>query len=103
MRLATVVLACLVCFALSQPADGQAVSFQYTSSTTNSACAAGALCPILAVPGTTVNVCASPTPASFAACLASPATTYTTSSAGTPCPSTAQLTPILGGACVATS
>lgn len=103
MRLATVVLACLAVFALSRPADAQAVRFDFVSSTTNSACAAGALCPILAVPGATANVCASPTPANFAACLASPATTYTSSSAGTPCSSIAQLTPMLGGACVATS
>lgn len=40
---------------------------------------------------------------SLSACLASPATTYTDFTAGTPCATTAQLTPQTGGACLSTA
>lgn len=138
----------------------QAVNYQNVSSTTNSACAPGALCPILAIPGATVNVCTGSglgvvntagtvvtavsgptfigaagtiqingtpyriqtvvsstilvltssagtqtgaTSSTLSGCLAALATTYTTANAGTPCPTTAQLVPLLGGSCTATT
>ena len=140
----------------------QAVNYQNVSSTTNSACAPGALCPILAIPGARVTVCSATgfgvvstagnvvmwvsgptfagvvqgeaiqingaqyviqTPVSstimvlttsagtqsnvaysnVTACGLNAATTYTGPSAGTSCPLTAQLTPILGGPCTATT
>lgn len=138
----------------------QAVSYQNVSSTTDSACAPGALCPIKAIPGATVNVCSgaglgfvstagtvatllsgpSFTGASgsiqiagityqiqtvvassilvlttsagtqtnvvystLTGCLAAPVTTYTDPSAATACPPTAQLNPVLGGACTSTT
>lgn len=40
---------------------------------------------------------------SLSGCLGNPVTTYTSSSAGTSCGTTSQLTPQLGGACVATA
>ena len=46
-----------------------------------------------------MNICATASAATLASCLASPATTYTTTNAGVTCPTTAQLTPATGGAC----
>lgn len=52
---------------------------------------------------TSAGTQASATYSSLAGCLANPITTYTNAGAGTPCPTTAQLTPQLGGACLLTS
>ena len=83
-------------------AQAQAVRYDYFASTTNASCAPGAQCPLLALPGTQVHLCTG-TAATLSACLASLATTYTNSGAGTTCPTTAQLTPATGGACVSTA
>lgn len=102
MALRAIILACLVLCILPRPANAQAVRYDYIASTTSSQCAPGAQCPLLVLPGTTVNVCTG-TAATLSACLASPATTYTSSGAGSSCPTTAQLTPATGGACTSTA
>ena len=79
-----------------------AVRYDQISSTTNSACAPGVLCNLLVIPGTIVNVCTG-LQTTLVACKNNLATTYTGSSASTPCASSSQLTPQTGGACVSTS
>lgn len=83
-------------------ANAQAVRYDNFASTTSAQCAPGKQCPISALPGTIINLCTG-TAATLSACLASPATTYTDSTLGTPCPTTAQLTPATGGACLSTA
>lgn len=74
-------------------AFAQAVAYNNAVYTTSGQVPPGALTPVLAVPGSTIAVCQD------SAC-ASRATTYTTASAGTPCPTLAQLIPATGsGTC----
>lgn len=82
--------------------EGQAIRFDTVSYTVNASCVAGKQCPVLALPGTQVNVCQG-SQGTLAACLGSPATTYTDAGAGSSCPTTAQLTPATGGACLSTA
>lgn len=96
-------LSCLILAVDTCQLSAQAVRYDYVASTTSGQCAPGVQCPLLVLPGTQVNVCATANAATLASCLASPATTYTTTSAGTPCPTTAQLTPQAGGSCTAYS
>jgi hypothetical protein len=56
-KVAISVLLWMALIGLSRPAEAAAVRYDWISSTTNSQCAPGALCPILAIPGTTVNFC----------------------------------------------
>lgn len=97
-RLLLFVLALLA----SVPAQGQAIRFDSASTTVNASCVSGKQCPLLALPGTRVNFCQG-TPSTLAGCLGSPATTYTDASAVTPCATTSQLTPAIGGACLSTA
>jgi hypothetical protein len=149
--LVTVIVMC----ASSLGIEAQAVRFDAIATTTNSACAPGANCPLLVTPGTsaffctgnflgnatsagnvltstsgpgfsgasgniqfngstyTIQVVVSPTIlvtvqslgtqsgtySTLSGCLANPVTTYLTGSAGTSCPTNAQLTPATGGPC----
>lgn len=83
-------------------AEAQAVRYDYFASTTSAQCAPGKQCPLNVLPGTQVNICGG-TVTTLSTCLGAPATTYTNAGAGTPCPTTAQLTPATGGACLATA
>lgn len=76
--------------------SAQAIRFDSASYTTNAGCVAGKLCPVLAIPGSSISVCIPPL-------CASRATTYTSATAGSTCNTLAQLTPATGGACLATS
>jgi hypothetical protein len=96
------VLGWLALVLLGRPANAQAVRFDTTVDTVSSSCAAGKQCPLLVLPGSTLNVCGGAV-TTLTSCLASPATTYTSYTAGTPCPTTAQLTPATGGACLSTA
>jgi hypothetical protein len=158
MRLPTLALAAVLC---APTLDAQAVRYGSVTQTTSSACAPGAECPILALPGTVVTFCtgnflgtastagmvvtstsgpgftgasgqiqiagsnyqiqtvvsstllvlvppgagtqSNVTYSTLSGCQANPATTYTGANAGTSCPTTAQLTPATGGACVSAS
>lgn len=71
---------------LAAIASAQGVRYDSSSLTVNNSCISGALCPILAVPGTTVQFCAS-----YLSCN-SPGTTYTDSTLATTCPSNAPVT-----------
>lgn len=82
--------------------EAQAVRYDYFASTTSAQCAPGKQCPLNVLPGTQVNICGGAV-TNMAACLSSPATTYTNAGAGTPCATTSQLTPQTGGSCRATS
>lgn len=93
------ILTLLVCL---RSAEAQAVRFDQISSTTSAQCSPGKQCPLSVLPGTQVNICGG-TVTTLASCLGAPATTYTDASAGTPCATTAQLTPQTGGACLATA
>lgn len=75
---------------LAPSAFPQAVAYSNVSSTTNASCAPGALCNLMVIPGTQVNICGG-TSVPYSACLSAPATTYTGFGAGAPCPTTAQL------------
>lgn len=97
-----VALVLLVGLFVPKHANAQAVRFDTTVDTTSSTCVSGKQCPLLVIPGATVSVCGGSV-TTLSSCLASPATTYTDYTAGTPCPSTGQLTPATGGACLATS
>lgn len=89
-----------ICF-LPKKSFGQAVRFDSISSTTSAQCASGKICPLNAIPGTTVALCSPQT--TYAACIAAPATTYTSASASQSCPQNSPLTPATGGSCLATS
>lgn len=74
-------------------AFAQAVGYSNSVTTTSGQVPAGALAPVLAIPGSTIAVCED------SACV-SRATTYTSASAGTPCATNAQLVPATGtGTC----
>lgn len=75
---------------LASSAFAQAVRYDNAAYTTSGQVPAGALTPVLAIPGSTIAVCAD------SAC-AGRATTYTSSAAGTPCSTLAQLTAASGG------
>lgn len=92
----------LICLCvLPKKIFGQAVRFDSVSSTTSAQCASGKICPINAIPGTTVALCSPQS--SYTACIAAPATTYTSASASQSCPQNSPLTPATGGSCLATS
>lgn len=84
-------------------ANAQPIRYDQTATTTSAQCASGKQCPIQALPGTIVSFCTTSGFSTLAACLANPLTTYTNVGGGTPCPSTAQLTPATGGACLSTA
>lgn len=87
------IFALLCIFRVPMPA--QAVRFDSVAQTTSQQCSAGALCPLLAIPGVSMQLCIGP------GCT-SVATTYTDATGTTPCPSSAQLTgPAPGSSCVA--
>ena len=91
------VLSIVTLIGLTQEARGQAIRFDSVAQTVNAQCVPGALCPTLSVPGATVSVYTSPT-------LTTPATTYTSASASSPCPSYAPVTPSTGStACTSSS
>jgi hypothetical protein len=84
----------LACASLTT-ARAQAVRFDSFSFTTAASCTAGKLCPMQAIPGTTVALCQPPN-------CAAPAIAYTDSTASTACPNNAPVTPATGGSCRAT-
>lgn len=51
------ILSWLVLCLMGHAANAQAVRYDYFSSTVNSACAPGAMCPLLVIPATAVNFC----------------------------------------------
>lgn len=82
----------------SEVVFAQGARYDSASTTVSGSCASGQLCPVLAIPGTSVSVCAGPV-STLGACQASPATTYKDFTATVPCANTAQMTPATGGAC----
>lgn len=100
-RLALLFFAMLALLHLN--ASAQPIRFDSTSTTTNSSCAPGKQCAVLALPGTQINFCTTAGFSTLTACLSHPLQTFTNASGGTPCPSTAQLTPAIGGACLSTA
>lgn len=78
-------LALTLLFLFAPASHAQAIRFDTVSQTTSNECAIGSLCPLLAIPGTTVQVCVAPG-------CSSTATTYTSSAATTPCAPTSQIT-----------
>lgn len=100
--LSHVILLVFACVSATTVASAQAVRFDYFASTTSAQCVSGKLCPLQVIPGTQVSICGGSV-STLSSCLASPATTYTSASAGTSCATTSQLTPQTGGACLASS
>lgn len=98
-----ILLLLIVVIVLAGRANAQPIRFDQTASTTSASCASGKQCPVLVLPGTQINFCTTAGFSTLAACLANPLATYTNSGGGTPCPSTAQLTPAIGGACLSTA
>src|SRR3954467_10380024 len=88
---------------LAAHANAQPIRYDQTATTTSPQCASGKICPVQAIPGTIVSFCTTAGFSTLAACLANPLTTYTNVGGGTPCPTTAQLTPATGGACLSTA
>ena len=83
--MARITLFMIALLGASSLVSAQAIRFETTAQTTNAQCQAGSLCPVLAVPGATVQVCKD------AGCSV-PATTFTDVTASTQCPAYAQLT-----------
>lgn len=72
--------------AAAQMAHGQAVRFDSAAQTTNNNCQPSATCPILAVPGTVVQLCSA-----YPSCT-TPGISYTDKTAVTACPASAPVT-----------
>ena len=88
MKLLKSLLLALAAIALSLPVSAQVSRINFTSSITAAQCVPGAQCPILAIPGSTVQVCTY----SVSGCGAT-ATTYSDATGSTPCPTFSQVSP----------
>lgn len=80
-----ILLSVALLMTLGASLHAQAIRYESVAQTTNSACAPGSLCPILAVPGAIIAVYSN-------AALTTPAVTYTDATGSTPCPTYAQIT-----------
>lgn len=100
-RLAVLFFAVLILARLN--ANAQPIRYDNQSTTTNSSCSPGKQCPVMAIPGAQINFCTTAGFSTLAACMANPLPTFTDSTGMTSCPTTAQLVPATGGACLSTS
>jgi hypothetical protein len=93
MKPTTAIRAILFILACALPASAQVSRLNFASTTTNPQCAPGAACPLLAIPGSTVQICT--------AIVGCPlATSYTDSTGTTACPAFSQVTLSGSPACV---